>query len=338
MSPFLPSPERAILFLLLAGAALSACAAPESTVAEPVPSTISPAAAAYLEEVATLLQRHSVRRRSIDWTAFRAEMIAAAGPAQSIDATHPGVRRALELLGDGHSVYVPMRGTPISVPTRRCDAPTVGRVLIPPGIGYLRVRSFSGTPAAATLYAQQLQDSIRAADRDGLLGWIVDLRGNSGGNMYPMLAGVGAILGEGVHGYFVDADGVEVPFSYRAGVSFYDNVPLHELSSVYRLRQPPARIAVLTDGWVASSGEAMAVAFRGRAQTRSFGTPTCGLSTGTSTWFLSDTSRLIITSAIMVDRTRRAYGDVIVPDETIADPNEVVTRAIQWLLLSSVHP
>ena len=53
---------------------------------------------------------------------------------------------------------------------------------------------------AATDYAKTLQDSIRARDRVGLIGWIVDLRGNSGGNMWPMLAGVGPVLGEGVAG------------------------------------------------------------------------------------------------------------------------------------------
>jgi len=42
--------------------------------------------------------------------------------------------------------------------------------------------------------------SCASADRDDLIGWIVDLRGNGGGNMWPMLAGVGPVLGEGVVG------------------------------------------------------------------------------------------------------------------------------------------
>jgi carboxyl-terminal processing protease len=45
----------------------------------------------------------------------------------------------------------------------------------------------------------------------------------------------------------------------------------------YKLVVPSPRVAVLTDTGVASSGEA--IAFRGRPNTRSFGTPTCGLST-----------------------------------------------------------
>lgn len=325
---FMPARGRALLSAL----ALVACTTPEPAVTAPVPTTISPVAAAYLEEVATLLQRHSVKRRTIDWTAFRAEIMAAAGPAQSIPETEPGIRRALALLGDGLSSYIPLRRAPIMVATRTCNAPTVRSPGMPPSIGYLRVRRFAGTPAEATLYAQQLQDSIRRADRDGLVGWIVDLRENSGGGMYPMLAGIGPILGEGVHGYFIDADGRETSFSYRAGVSAFADEPIHQVSTVYQLKQPNPRVAVLTDGWVASSGEAIAIAFRGRERTRSFGTPTCGLSTGNSTWFLSDTSKLVITASVMADRTRRAYGDVITPDEVITNPDDAVTRAMQWLI------
>jgi C-terminal processing protease CtpA/Prc len=203
---------------------------------------------------------------------------------------------------------------------------------VPFGIGYVRVRRFAGTAAEATLYAQQLQDTIRLADRDGLARWIVDLRGNSGGNMYPMLAGIGPLLGDGVHGYFLDADALATPFSYRAGTSAFADTPLHQVSAVYQLKETNPRVAVLTDGLVASSGEAIVVAFRGRTNTRSFGTPTCGLSTGNSTWFLSDTSRLVITTSIMADRTRRSYGDVITPDEMIVNSDDAVDRAIQWLM------
>ena len=37
-------------------------------------------------------------------------------------------------------------------------------------------------------------------------GWIIDLRGNGGGNMYPMLAGLKPFLGDTVLGAFVGPD------------------------------------------------------------------------------------------------------------------------------------
>ena len=39
-----------------------------------------------------------------------------------------------------------------------------------------------------------------------LLRWIVDLRGNYGGNIWPMIAGVGPVLGEGIIGWIVYND------------------------------------------------------------------------------------------------------------------------------------
>ena len=54
------------------------------------------------------------------------------------------------------------------------------------------------------LLPQQIQDQIKIMDHPYNIGWIVDLRGNGGGNMWPMLAGIGPILGEGIAGYFID--------------------------------------------------------------------------------------------------------------------------------------
>jgi hypothetical protein len=321
---------RAPLALL----ALSACAGGSETPVAP-PTAISPVAQSYLDQVIALMQRYSINRRTIDWSAFRARVLEEAGTAQSVSETFPAIRQALSLLGDGHSSYIPLRGQVLVAPSRTCSAPTVLKRPALARIGYVRVRKFAGTPAEATTYAQQLQDSIRIADRDDLFGWIVDLRGNSGGNMYPMIAGIGPIVGDGVLGYFLDADSTWSTFSYREGVSAFNDEPLHQVSAVYHLRRPNPRVAVLTDGWVASSGEAVAVAFRGRADTRFFGTPTCGLSTGNASYWLPDTARLVITVSALVDRDRRRYGDVIVPDEQFADPDEAVVRAANWLTYAS---
>jgi hypothetical protein len=73
------------------------------------------------------------------------------------------------------------------------------------------------------------------------------------------------------------------------------------------------------------------VAFRGRANTRSFGTPTCGLSTAVSQFPLTTGGRIGVVTSVMADRQKRTYGGRIEPDEVIADPGTVVTRALAWL-------
>src|SRR4051812_19494572 len=48
----------------------------------------------------------------------------------------------------------------------------------------------------ATAFATRVQELIRAVDQPPAWGWIVDLRQNGGGLMWPMLARIGPLLGE----------------------------------------------------------------------------------------------------------------------------------------------
>ena len=67
--------------------------------------------------------------------------------------------------------------------------------------GYVNIPDFSGGGEAATEFADVLQGEIERVDVEGVCGWVVDLRKNYGGNMWPMLAGVGPVLGEGIAGF-----------------------------------------------------------------------------------------------------------------------------------------
>ena len=146
-----------------------------------------------------------------------------------------------------------------------------------------------------------------------------------------MMAGVGPILGDGIAGYAIDADDREEPWDYRAGALYLGGMSWRYVDVPYTLLKQDPKVAVLTDGAVASSAEGIVIAFRGRPATRSFGTPTCGLSTGNEDYTLSDGAILVLADAVMADRMRRKYGDSIPPDEMISDSTHVVDRAIEWL-------
>ena len=89
-------------------------------------------------------------------------------------------------------------------------------------------------------------------------------------------------------------------------------------------------MAVLTGGLVNSAGEAIAVFFRGRPDTRSFGTATCGhhhlldsIPVGGGT--------LSIVVAQHADRTGRRYAGPVVPDEVIVSEDDLFNRATAWV-------
>jgi hypothetical protein len=334
-SPHVPRARRvrpsaaAAVAGVLASAACSLSVEPR----ELVQPGMSEVARRYVDEYLGVMRARSLKRNQVDWVAFRATVVEKAPLAQTIEQTHPILHHALTVLADGHSSFRTANGRTFFVPTRTCrPSGAATPTALPADVGYVRVGSFGGTVgAAAVAFADSIQRVIRAADRDGLAGWIVDLRGNGGGNMWPMLAGLAPIVGDDVLGHFVEADGTTQSWEVRDGASRLGSAVQTAATAPYRLRRERPRVAVLTDNGVASSGEAVAVSFRQRPDTRAFGVATCGLSTANAPFFMSDGGVLNLTVAVMADRARRAYGDAVAPDETIADPDAMVQRAIAWL-------
>lgn len=95
----------------------------------------------------------------------------------------------------------------------------------------------------------------------------------------------------------------------RDGTSRSGGIVQVGVPGAYRLRREQPRVAVLSDNRIGSSGEAALVAFRGRPGARSFGTPTCGLSTSNRGFVLSDGAVLNLTVSVMADRHKNKYGD-----------------------------
>lgn len=288
----------------------------------------------YLDGILDYMQARHVRRREIDWPALRRRVLEQAGDAQSIAELRSAIREALARLNDGHSAYLPVRSPAIRVNTRFCyGEPVTALPGLPATIGYVRVGRVDpgSTIESNVAVVDSLQALIRAQDHDSVRGWIVDLRGNSGGNMWPMLAGIAPLLGDGTAGFFMFADTTR-PFGVHDGAASFDRFRMIGATVPYRVRREGPRIAVLTDNLVASAGEALLVALRGRAGTRVFGATTCGLSTANIDTMLSDSAHLLVTTATLADRTGRVYGDTIPPDEYVVGIVPPAERAIQWLL------
>lgn len=291
----------------------------------------------YLTTVLDLMQANSLHRLTIDWTSFRAKVFQAAQGTQSISELAPAIRLALAQLEDGHSSFRRASGDVLYVPTRTCTTSFLNASTpkVPANIGYVRVGAFSGGLAASRDFATGIQNAIRAADSDSLVGWIVDLRANGGGNMWPMVAGLGPIIGDDTIGKFIDPVGVTSVWEYRDGAARLNGAAILQLETPYTLKSPRPKVAVLMDNGVASSGEATAIAFRGRPNARTFGFKTCGLSTANSPFRMVDGAVLNLTVSTMADRTGRTYGDQLVPDEITQNNADTMQRAIAWILSRS---
>jgi C-terminal processing protease CtpA/Prc len=298
----------------------------------------------YLDDALDVMRQQSIKRQTIDWDALRNSMRNWARGAQTMKDSYFSIRATLSRLKDRHSnFFTPERAAALretSGPTRTPSPPPTGMVL-DGSFGYLNIPFFVSMNATqATRCADDVQTLIAGLDSSELCGWIVDLRQNGGGNVFPMIAGVGPILGEGNAGGGITADGTRMYYTYRDGQSgIGDSAAVRVSREPYTLISPMSSVAVLIGPQTGSSGEQTALAFIGRPATRTFGLPSAGLTTGNATHILSDGAMLNLTVTTMTDRSGRAYGEAIEPDERVeADPpgtplsdQIVVKSAIAWL-------
>jgi carboxyl-terminal processing protease len=329
-----PNAATTLTFGLLLNGTGQATARNVRIEAGPIIATNTPLAVEALGELDSALgivRRSSLWRDTVTWSRVEPDVRAIAGGAQTAGDVYPAIRYLLAHLGDHHSSFITPQGAHALRTGGAGNPQAVVRVQTA-GVGYVSVPAYSGTePSAIVAYARAMQDSLTATVANGARAcrWIVDLRQNLGGNMWPMIAGLRPFLGNDGLGTFVSPAGSQPLWHARDGA---DIAPASELVPL-----ESAWVAVLTGPKTASSGEATAIAFRGRPRTRSFGLPTAGLSTANSGFPLPDGAMIILTTAVDADRTGTRYGGKIEPDEVIPaaasggpdDPQ--LARAIAWL-------
>lgn len=322
---------------------LSPIATPSPPAASPAASPtslvdLSPEALAYLEEALDIMQEHSIKQGQIDWDRLRARARSRALGARTPEDTHNAIRFALRDLGDHHSHFMtPEQVAELEEGTMNLSSADPGGRLLDEGLGYIMIPGFVGLGDAANEYATKIQEIIREIDAESPCGWVVDLRQNVGGSMWPMLAGIGPILGEGRVGAFVSSDGEQVGWTYADGQAWEgESLQTAATGMAYELGNPSPPVAVLTGPRTSSSGEAIVVAFRGRPNTRSFGRVTMGLSTSNESFELSDGAWIFLTVSEFADRTGERYGGVIAPDQVVwaeeAEDELTLLAAVDWLL------
>lgn len=272
----------------------------------------------YIDAAINTMQQYSIRKDSLNWKEIRANTFEKAKGATSYDQTYPAIRDALFSLGDNHSFF--------KTPEQHkqwlgMEDTTSNQIKLPEGkmiennIGFITINSFfSGNPTQQLLYASKLHEILKNLDSRNPSGWVIDLRWNRGGNMWPMLAGIGPLLGEGALGRFVEIEGKYTSWSYCNGEARMDNKIMMKIPHPYKLKNFDIPVAVFISDRTASSGEAILISFIGRPNTKTFGSPTAGLTTGNRSYFLPDGAQLILTSTVFADRKGNIYGQKILPD------------------------
>ena len=306
----------------------------------------------YVSAALDTLQRVSLHRDSVDWRALRDSVFIRAGDAQTTDGTWRALQWALRRV-DPHSFLqtprpMPARtqapGVPAAPPSpapvpAKLPEPEISGRLVDRRYGYISVPSFAGTNRPT--FVDSLQSFIRDFDQQRACGWLIDLRLDHGGNMWPMLAGIGPLLGAEVVGSFVGTGEGDAPWRYRDGHAWSGGSEMPTWGGAgslppYRVRDSVAPVALLIGGGTASSGEATLLAFLGRPNVRTFGDTTAGFNSVNNNYSLPDGAVMLVTVGYSRDRLGRGYALKVAPDEAFPSGGQPgvdapLLRAQEWL-------
>ena len=227
---------------------------------------------------------------------------------------------SLRPLGDNHSLFLTHADSEhwkkSETPAGNRPLPTVSLL---EDIAYIEVPGcHSGAAQVLQQYADSLQAGLKRAYSKQPRGFVVDIRDNDGGNMEPMITGLGPLLEGPSLGALMDVEGQLEHWHYREGTYFWEEEEGMSATAPLRL-ETGLPIAVLTSARTGSSGEIVAISFIGNPRTRSFGQATMGLTTGNGEFPLQDGSTLLLASTKMVDRNGKVYTASIQPDVAVAE-------------------
>lgn len=297
----------------------------------------------YLDTFFQMVQEEVIYSESVDWPAMRRDVDALVAGAQGPDDTHDALNYILRRI-NRHSFLIPPKAAEKWMGTSDGEVSSVPQEVevavghrIDEKIAYLTVPQMgSGHGPTLTYFADTLQSLIEHLDTRKTTSWVIDLRKNGGGNCWPMLAGIGPLLGEGTCGYFMAPDGADPQaWIYKKGNTYQNEYPQTAISrKPYKMKRKQPRVAVLMGPGTASSGEIVAVSFIDRPNTRSFGQPTAGYSTTNQNYYLSDGAIMLLTVSVYADRNKQVIPLKHTPDVVI-EPQEgedvVLNAAVEWL-------
>lgn len=316
-----------------------------------------------IEDAIAVVRPVAYRSRQVDWDALAEDMrYRVEGARDDVDML-PAWAALAHGLGDGHSFVQPTSEAVAAWRERYGDRPLMPDAPPRPrpssrfmkraeieahaltlGADHdaelITVPSVTGFGEKAAAYASRLFGAVADAG-PRTCGYVLDLRGNTGGNIWPMLIGLSGLLGDGPQGRSEEADGLVEDYaalSEGSAVVLVEQgrgltmMAIDNWRSIPSLAESP--VALLLDDATASSGEGVAVAFAGRPLTRTFGIPTYGIASSNEGYPLADGTNVVVTTAMMMDRNGRTYPQGITPDQIVdGEGEDPVDVARAWLAL-----
>lgn len=189
-------------------------------------------------------------------------------------------------------------------------------------------------------YAVRLTSSIVEAQRKApACALVVDLDGQQGGNAWPPIALLGAVVTPQNRARFEGRNGQRTAVLPMEGYGYaWERGLVGPLPDNPLARFSGTPIGVVMGPMTASAGEMLAVILAGESTTRSFGRPSYGMTTANYTTAMPDGAELLLTTSRYAIEGSPAIRGKLVPDvpaEASETPEQSVQRAAAWAAANS---
>lgn len=258
------------------------------------------------------------------WESAKAQVHSAADQATSYEQVWPALDEAAKVAGGEQSGLVrpgeqPSPPRPDPMPTARSNNGITVHTLPP---------VTADAPPFNQKYADQLASNIDATRANTTCGTVLDMRGTTGGDMFPLLAGLAPLLpDEIVAGYRTRAGqdtwlGIE-----GSGLTRNGN---YTFATYFTYAKLPGPVAVLQGRETSGAGEVALLALTDGRQARSFGEPTAGRNMITTEYRLYDDATLEVATAALTDSDGTTHDGPLAP-HVPAPATAAEAEALRWL-------
>lgn len=282
---------------------------------------VPPSAERYGKDALATIGKNGIYSGSDEWKSTYEECLKMIENAESYEDTYPAIKKALSVCGGKHSMLMTKSESQSTSDSYDEVLPTVS---LNGDIAVIKLPDFLGTAEAGRKYAKVAEDFIHE-NRDKINGVVLDLRGNTGGDMGPMATAVSSLLPDGELMYY-HYRSYDVPVTLKDGVISNAGTGGKSPYPDEKLKVP---VAILTDGMTASSGEALTLCFRGLENVKTFGAPTAGYTSVNMLYSLYDGAQMYLTVAFDKARTGEVFEETRIEPDVVTD--SPLEAALEWL-------
>ena len=354
---------RQLLMILICTLTITSCNSKKNNSEKTIPEPKR-----VLDSILIVAKNNSLYKENVDWDVLEKEVYTRFIDSDTITSIIKPVQHLLNQLGDFHgSLFLNgqhYRGNVkvtrdvsydyqskdyiskmSSIFQKTLNQDTIKGFITTEKIAYLEIpmmMPYGGDGNDVIANTLKIRNKICELKSKNPIGWILDLRGNLGGNMYPMLMGLAEILPLKINmgGDSKDGKSINQKWKMENGIFYYGENSYPNIPKLNcQFLEQKNKIAVLIGRYTASSGEVVACALKTQEKIQLFGEQTSGATTANQWTPIG--KEVVFNPAISyyVSKNKMIHKDGVIPDIEISEDfsfdnpisGKVFKKAVQWL-------